>query len=88
MTRLYPNPFRNSVTIDYTLPRTSGVSLSVYDAAGRLVRRLRFDREPAGIREARWDGRDGTGQQVGPGVYFVRLTSSAGALTKKVVLRR
>ena len=34
---LYPNPSPGLVTINYTVPESSGVSISVYDMAGRRV---------------------------------------------------
>ncbi len=88
VTRVYPNPFRESVAIKYTVPRVSEVSIAVYNTQGRLVRHIRFDRQAAGARTVSWDGRDGTGQRVGPGVYFVRINTSLGSVTKKLVLRR
>ena len=88
VTRVYPNPFRESVAIEYTVPRVSEVSIAVYNTQGRLVRHIRFDRQAAGARTVSWDGRDGTGQRVGPGVYFVRINTSLGSVTKKLVLRR
>jgi flagellar hook assembly protein FlgD len=60
----------------------------VYDAAGRLVRRLVDGARPAGLQRVRWDGDDSSGRRVGPGVYFVRVGASGEALTRKLVLRR
>ena len=36
----YPNPFRQSTTIDYTVEQTAPVTLDVYDLLGRRIRRL------------------------------------------------
>ena len=36
---------------------------------GRCSQRLR----PRGAHTARWDGRDGAGQLVGPGIYLARV---------------
>ena len=60
--------------------QTNG-ELSVFDTAGRRVCTLasgRFGSEP---RDVRWDGRAANGAPVASGVYFMRLSSSAGYST-------
>jgi hypothetical protein len=86
--RLYPNPFSAGTTIEYALPRAADVTVTVYDAAGRLVRRLVEGTRPAGLQRARWEGDDSSGRRVGPGVYFVRVGAGGEVLTRKLVLRR
>jgi hypothetical protein len=86
-----PNPFTASVRIEYGAPAGAGeVAVAVYDAAGRLVRRLRTSNDEDGGRfETAWDGRDTHGRRVASGVYFVRMQTANGpALTRKVVLVR
>ena len=82
----YPNPFNPLTTIVYDLPRASRVSLSITDLLGREVRKLVDGYEPAGRREALWDGRDKNGQEVASGVYFYRLTAGDFTDTKKMLL--
>jgi hypothetical protein len=85
---LHPNPFSAGTTIEYALPQPANVTVSVYDATGRLVRRLAESAQPAGLQRVRWEGDDSSGRRVAPGVYFVRVGASGAALTRKVVLRR
>jgi hypothetical protein len=87
-TRLYPNPFRATTTIEYVLPEAAHVSVALYNAQGRLVRRLVDGQHAAGPRRVTWDARDTFGERVGPGVYFVRITTRGEVRTEKVVLRR
>jgi flagellar hook assembly protein FlgD len=70
------------------IPRPGDVSVAVYNAQGRLVRRLAAGHHAAGPRRVRWDARDTSGARVGPGVYFVRITARDEVRTRKVVLRR
>ncbi len=72
----YPNPFNQSTKIPYRLAASSTVQLEVFDVAGRKVRTILTERQEAGFREARWDGRDEDGVGVASGVYFYRLTAS------------
>jgi len=37
---------------------------------------------------ASWDGTDARGSRRAPGVYFVRLTDGASAVTRKLLLSR
>jgi hypothetical protein len=81
-----PNPFNPETTVHYTVPNTSHVRLSVYDAHGKLVRTLVDGAVPTGARSATWNGRDNRGSEVSSGVYFVRLISGKEIRTGKIVL--
>jgi hypothetical protein len=69
-----PNPFNPVTKIAWDLPAAAPVTLHVYDAAGRVVRRL-LTAAPrsAGRNEQIWDGRDDAGREVAAGVYLYRL---------------
>ncbi|MDZ7401546.1 MAG: T9SS type A sorting domain-containing protein [candidate division KSB1 bacterium] len=69
----YPNPFNPSTTIEYHLPQSADVSLTVYDLQGRLVRHLVKGADAAGYHSVCWDGRDEAGQVVASGIYFYQL---------------
>lgn len=80
-----PNPFNPTTRISLQLPTQCHANLSVYDASGGLVRTLVDGVLPAGFRSVVWDGRDQRGRAVASGVYFYRLSSAAGTLTRKMV---
>jgi len=44
----YPNPVSDVLTLNYQLPRVAPVTVTVYDAAGRKVKTLRYNRQAAG----------------------------------------
>jgi hypothetical protein len=73
-----PTPFVRSVAIFYDLALPGNVSLGVFAADGRRVRELGAGRAGSGRHDVEWDGTDGAGRSVPPGVYFVRLSSSTG----------
>jgi hypothetical protein len=84
-----PNPFNPSVTIHFTLAEGAPVTLTVHDAAGRLVRTLEDGRwRPSGAGEAQWDGGDEAGREVASGVYFVCVRAGAAQVSQKIVLVR
>ena len=82
----YPNPFGPSTTLLFELAERSPVELGIYDASGRLMRRMAEQVYPAGRNAIRWDGRDEDGRRVSSGVYFYRMRvpggfSNAGKMT-------
>jgi FlgD Ig-like domain len=81
-----PNPFNPSTTISFTLPSREQVTVSVYDANGRLVRTLLNESRDFGTHSVTWDGRDDAGSTVGSGVYFYRLTAGKYSESKKMVM--
>jgi hypothetical protein len=64
----YPNPFNPSTTIDYELPRTSHVTLIVYDMLGRQVVTLVNGVEEPGHKSVEWNAAN-----FASGVYFCTL---------------
>ena len=83
-----PNPAVDVVTIGYGLPVAGLAHLDLFDTSGRRVRQIREGTENAGGHVVSWDGRDDAGRQVPSGIYFVRLVSEAGVVTKPVLLAR
>ncbi len=84
---MQPNPFYAETSFRFVLPRAETVALSITDAAGREVSFLRVDAR-AGLNTVSWNGRSDTGKWLGSGVYFVRLQTEAGSVSRKVVLQR
>ncbi len=84
-----PNPFRTGAEaeIALSLPRAAGaIDVTVYDAAGRVVRKI-YSGDPAGttLRFA-WDGRTETGEPAGAGIYLCKVRIGETALVRKIAL--
>jgi hypothetical protein len=69
----YPNPFNPTTTIQYQLPATSVVTITVYDLLGHEIRSLVSGEQAPGYYRVVWDGRDSHGLQVASSVYFYRI---------------
>lgn len=76
-----PNPFKNRVTIIYNLPASSPLSLSIYDATGRLIDIINQGSHQAVNQRIVWQP-----DNLPPGVYFVRLETPDFIETEKVIL--
>lgn len=84
-----PNPFRDRTVIRYGLPRSAEkIAYSVFTLNGRLVANHSDLPRSAGFHAVEWDGRDQRGNDTAPGTYFIRLTTPAGSLTRKLTLIR
>jgi hypothetical protein len=90
-----PNPATGdgtlvSFSIGGVVGRDSGevACLTVYDAAGRVVRTLAEGRLPAGRHVVPWDGRDDHGSAVASGCYFLALDAGGGRETGKILVLR
>jgi predicted GH43/DUF377 family glycosyl hydrolase len=80
----YPNPFNPVTMIDYQLPMTSDVELSIYNILGQKVASLVNERQQAGQHQVEWDARG-----FASGVYYYKLSTSNGFVkTKKCILFR
>ncbi len=70
ITRLHPNPFREEVTLEYSLDRRTWMNVGIYDMTGRVVRTLLESIQDPGSYRLSWDGRDDSGTQVEAGICF------------------
>jgi hypothetical protein len=77
----FPNPFNPSTQIVFSLERSDHIRLEVYDVAGHCLTTLVEGRYSSGEHVVIWDA----GSQPS-GVYFYRLTTNSGVLTRKMLL--
>ncbi len=77
----YPNPFNPKTRIRFSLPKTGEIKLMVYDLKGRRVATLVDEAKAAGDYDIQWDAGDSAS-----GIYFYRLQTFDGTLTRKMLL--
>jgi hypothetical protein len=82
----YPNPFNPETVIEYSLPASGHVTLTVFNVVGQKVVDVVNGYQSAGNKQAVWNGRDENGREVQSGVYFYRLTSDNFTMTRKMML--
>lgn len=71
----FPNPFRASTDIRFSLPERSTVRLAIYDIHGREIACIADGGMEPGNKLVTWSGRDQRGNAAPGGVYFVRMTA-------------
>lgn len=67
--KVYPNPFDETVSIEYDLVNQSYVSIFIYDMAGKVVSKLYRGEQEEGYQKVVWDGNSTEGLEVPNGVY-------------------
>ena len=76
---------RASTSARYSIPRAGRVQISVLDVQGRRVAQLVDEMKASGTHVVAWDGRDASGADCGPGVYFLRLGFERDVTVRKAI---
>ncbi|KUO59685.1 hypothetical protein APF79_05955 [bacterium BRH_c32] len=77
----YPNPFNPSTTIDYELPKSSFVTISVYNILGKEIATLVEGEKSAGYYQVTWNA-----ENLPSGIYFYTFKAGNKIATKKMIL--
>lgn len=77
----YPNPFNPQTTIEYILPQRDHVKLTVFDLQGRVVEVLLDDMKNPGVHHVTFNG-----SSLSSGIYYYRMETSQGSVTRKMML--
>ena len=73
----FPNPFNNSTNIQFYLPLSDKIKISVYDVLGQEVVLLTNSAYPSGIHSLRWDA-----EELSSGIYFIRMSVDDNRISK------
>jgi hypothetical protein len=82
----FPNPFNPNTTIEFYLPTSGEIEVSVHNVLGQQVKILFSGYHESGFGTVEWDGTDASGNVVSNGMYFYRLKSGNMALSKSMLL--
>ena len=79
--KILSNPCRKKVSLEYSILEKTDISMQVYDISGRLIKTLVQGYCDSGTYLVNWLAPD-----LSAGVYFVRLNTSCGVATGKLIL--
>lgn len=82
----YPNPFNSSTIISFNIPKSSSVTIKVFDLLGNGVLVLLEEYMNVGKHKVEWNGKDQFNNPVNSGVYFVQLITNNFQKTIKALL--
>jgi hypothetical protein len=77
-----------STPVWFTVPAAGPVRLALYDARGRRIATLADGDVSAGRHVSDWDGRDGAGKRVSPGVYWLRIVAGGKSASGGLIVIR
>ncbi len=82
-----PNPFNPTTTISMLIPEKAELKVEIFNVLGQRVRTLFNEEVEAGLRQLKWDSRDGLGNAVSSGFYFYQITlDNKDRIRKKMLL--
>jgi len=84
----YPNPFSNSLELEYTIKDAAEVSFTIYNLRGQIVRSFIPTAKHAGTWVENWDTKDDRGNACPTGTYIIRFNAGNGSILRKSVLIR
>ena len=77
----YPNPFNPTTIINFSIPKTSLVTIKVYDVLGNEVATLVNEEKVQGVYSVTFDA-----SRLASGVYYYQLHAGEYVQTKKMIL--
>lgn len=77
----FPNPFNNSTSFFYTLPKGDNVEITIYDEKGALVERIFSGYQSAGKYRVHWKTKN-----LASGVYIYQIRTGSFRISKKAIL--
>jgi hypothetical protein len=77
----YPNPFNPKTIINYKLPITNNVNLTIHNIIGQRVATLVSEKQKAGYHQVEWDA-----SGYASGVYYYVLVAGDYQQVRKMVL--
>ena len=84
----YPNPFQTETRLNFAVPQSGSVRLTIFDVRGRMVTTVVERAFPSGWRSVAWNGRDHSGKLVPSGTYFAKLEQAGKVQMRKIVVAR
>ena len=77
----YPNPFNSSSAIRYSIPKSSQVTIKIFNTIGQELATLVNEEKPIGTYEVNWNAAN-----LPSGVYFYRIQAGSFTQTKKMMM--
>lgn len=82
----FPNPFNPTTTINFSIPISNNVELSIYNIKGQHITTLINEHVSKGKHSIIWSGYDENGNFVGSGIYLYKIKVGNHEFVKRMLL--
>ena len=83
----FPNPLTENTSIQYNLPETGFVNVSIYNLAGQKLETLVNSRENQGSHLVQWAPKHTVSGKISCGVFICKITASGKTTVLKLILK-
>ena len=83
---IHPNPANSVVAINFSLKKSSQLSVEIYNLLGQRVLTLADGQFEGGHHQIFWNGKDSNANIVDSGIYFIYLKTPFYSKVKKIAL--
>ncbi len=84
--KVIPSITHKNLEIHFSVEFPSDVDIKIYDNNGRLIRTLVNQRMDSGEHRVLWDKKDGWGNNVSEGIYFIKISIGLSTYTQKIII--
>jgi hypothetical protein len=81
---IWPNPFTDRINIVFNPGKKQDVRIDILNNNGQLVKKILFSELGDGNHKLSWNGISDSGNRTPAGMYFLKITSENGTITKKI----
>ncbi len=85
--KVYPNPVRDMLTLEYYLEESAPVVINVYDVTGKIVANVMNEIQAPGIHQPTWNISNTNGS-LKAGFYLLRLSIGGESISKRIIIFR
>lgn len=85
VTPIYPNPFNDTTTLQFSLNATKNIRISLYDLNGRFVKEIINKNVIRGKHSIKIEMTNQSGSSLATGIYFIRINTNNIVKTQKLV---
>ncbi|HET6557917.1 MAG TPA: hypothetical protein VFG54_11425, partial [Prolixibacteraceae bacterium] len=71
--------------LEFEMQKPGKYSLSILDVNSRVLKIMKGDDPVSPVHTIYWDGKDESGREVAPGIYFYRLEADGNMEMKRMV---
>lgn len=80
ITNKYPNPSNSDITIEYYMPKTSNINISLYDLTGKIVSTITNKVQNKGAYSIKLKR-----EKLKSGMYFCKFSTNFSIITEKII---